>query len=93
MCIRDRKCDALFKGTSVDGVYDSDPKINPAARRYDQISYSQVLADNLKVMDAAAIALCRENRIPIMVFNIREEGNLAQVLSGGGVVTVVSGNA
>lgn len=87
------KCDALFKGTSVDGVYDSDPKTNPAAKRYDQIGYGQVLADNLKVMDAAAISLCRENGIPIVVFNIREAGNLAQVLSGKGVATVVGGNA
>ena len=87
------KCDALFKGTSVDGVYDSDPKTNPAARRYDQISYGQVLADNLKVMDAAAIALCRENGIPIIVFNIREAGNLAQVLSGKGIATVVGGSS
>lgn len=87
------RCDALFKGTSVDGVYDSDPKTNPAAKRYDSIGFNQVLADNLKVMDAAAIALCRDNRIPIVVFNIREEGNLAQVLSGKGVSTVVGGNA
>ena len=87
------RCDALFKGTSVDGVYDSDPKTNPAAKRYDSIGFNQVLADNLKVMDAAAIALCRDNRIPIVVFNIREEGNLAQVLSGRGVSTVVGGNA
>ena len=87
------KCDALFKGTSVDGVYDSDPKTNLAAKRYDSIGFNQVLADNLKVMDAAAIALCRDNRIPIVVFNIREEGNLAQVLSGQGVSTVVGGNA
>ena len=87
------QCDALFKGTSVDGVYDSDPKTNPAAKRYDSIGFNQVLADNLKVMDAAAIALCRDNRIPIVVFNIREEGNLAQVLSGQGVSTVVGGNA
>lgn len=84
-------CDALFKGTSVDGVYDSDPKTNPAARRYEQIGYDRVLADNLKVMDAAAIALCRDNRIPIVVFNIREEGNLARVLSGDGVSTTVGG--
>jgi uridylate kinase len=83
------KCDALFKGTSVDGVYDSDPKTNPAARRYDRIGYDRVLADNLKVMDAAAIALCRDNRIPIVVFNIREEGNLARVLSGDGISTTV----
>jgi uridylate kinase len=87
------KCDALFKGTSVDGVYDSDPKINPGARRYESISFGQVLADNLKVMDAAAIALCRDNGIPIIVFNIREEGNLARVLSGRGVSTVVGGKA
>jgi uridylate kinase len=83
------KCDALFKGTSVDGVYDSDPKTNAAARRYDRIGYDRVLADNLKVMDAAAIALCRDNRIPIVVFNIREEGNLARVLSGDGISTTV----
>ncbi len=87
------KCDALFKGTSVDGVYDSDPKTNPAARRYEKIGFDQVLADNLKVMDAAAIALCRDNRIPIVVFNIREAGNLAQVLAGEGISTVVGGNA
>ena len=85
------KCDALFKGTSVDGVYDSDPKTNAAARRYDRIGYDKVLADNLKVMDAAAIALCRDNRIPIVVFNIREEGNLARVLAGDGVSTTVGG--
>lgn len=85
------KCDALFKGTSVDGVYDSDPKTNPSARRYDRIGYDRVLGDNLKVMDAAAIALCRDNRIPIVVFNIREEGNLARVLSGDGVSTTVGG--
>jgi uridylate kinase len=85
------KCDALFKGTSVDGVYDSDPKLNPAAKRYDRIGYDRVLADNLKVMDASAIALCRDNAIPIVVFNIREEGNLARVLAGDGVSTVVGG--
>ncbi len=83
-------CDALFKGTSVDGVYDSDPKTNPHAVRYDSISFDRVLNDNLKVMDAAAIALCRDNAIPIVVFNIREEGNLARVLAGEGVSTVVS---
>lgn len=83
-------CDALFKGTSVDGVYDSDPKKNPSAHRYDRISFDRVLNDNLKVMDAAAVALCRDNRIPIVVFNIREEGNLARVLEGEGVATVVA---
>jgi len=84
-------CDALFKGTSVDGVYDSDPKKNPAARRYDKVSYDKVLADNLKVMDASAIALCRDSHIPIIVFNIREPGNLARVLAGEGVATLVGG--
>ena len=82
-------CDALFKGTSVDGVYDSDPKYNPAAQRYETVSYDMVLAQNLKVMDASAIALCRDNRIPIVVFNIRERGNLARVLAGDGVSTTV----
>jgi uridylate kinase len=84
-------CDALLKGTSVDGVYDSDPKTNPAAVRYPTISFDKVLNDNLKVMDAAAIALCRDNAIPIVVFNIREQGNLARVLAGDGVSTIVGG--
>jgi uridylate kinase len=82
-------CDALFKGTSVDGVYNADPKKDPAAKRYETVSYDTVLADNLKVMDASAIALCRDNDIPIVVFNIREPGNLASVLRGEGVSTVV----
>ncbi|WP_448586903.1 UMP kinase [Thermaurantiacus sp.] len=83
------RCDALLKGTSVDGVYDSDPKTNPAARRYDRIGYDRVLNDDLKVMDSAAVALCRDNGIPIIVFNIREAGNLARVLRGEGIATVV----
>ncbi len=82
-------CDALLKGTSVDGVYDSDPKTNPDAKRYDQVSFDQVLSDNLKVMDASAVALCRDSNIPIVVFSIREKGNLATVLGGGGTATVV----
>jgi len=84
-------CDALFKGTSVDGVYDADPKKVKTAKRYDSLPYNQVLADNLKVMDASAVALCRDNDIPIVVFNIREQGNLARVLSGEGVATIVQG--
>ena len=83
------KCDALLKGTSVDGVYDSDPKTNPAAKRYDTVDYDKVLADNLKVMDASAVALCRDNNIPIVVFSIREKGNLAKVLAGQGRRTIV----
>ena len=84
-------CDALLKGTSVDGVYDSDPKANPDAKRFETITYGQVLADNLKVMDASAVALCRENSIPILVFSIRERGNVARVLDGDGVQTIVQG--
>lgn len=86
-------CDALLKGTSVDGVYDSDPKHNPNAVRFDTISYDQVLADNLKVMDATAVALCRENAIPIVVFSIRQKGNVARVLAGEGVQTIVKKEA
>jgi uridylate kinase len=82
-------CDALLKGTSVDGVYDSDPKKNPAAMRYEYVDYDRVLADNLKVMDASAVALCRDNNIPIVVFSIREKGNLAKVLAGEGLKTIV----
>jgi uridylate kinase len=82
-------CDALFKGTSVDGVYDADPKKVKGAKRYESLGYNQVLADDLKVMDASAVALCRDNDIPIVVFNIREQGNLARVLSGEGTATIV----
>src|ERR1700761_4996659 len=87
------KCDALLKGTSVDGVYDADPKTNPQAKRYDTVDYDTVLADNLKVMDASAVALCRDNNIPIVVFSIREQGNLARVLAGEGVQTIVQKGA
>ncbi|MCW2362021.1 MULTISPECIES: UMP kinase [Sphingobium] len=82
-------CDALYKGTSVDGVYDADPKLVDSAKRFDRVSYDQVLTQNLKVMDASAVALCRDNAIPIIVFNIREQGNLARVLRGEGVSTLV----
>lgn len=82
-------CNALLKGTSVDGVYDADPKQVADATRYDTLSYNRVLSDDLKVMDAAAVALCRDNDIPIVVFNIRETGNLANVLKGEGTATTV----
>ena len=82
-------CDALFKGTSVDGVYDADPKKVPTAKRYDTVSFNKVLSDDLKVMDASAVALCRDNNIPIGVFNIRQPGNLAEVLAGRGTATIV----
>ena len=83
------RCDALLKGTSVDGVYSADPKQDPNAQRFDTVTYDRVLADNLKVMDASAVALCRDNDIPIVVFSMREKGNLARVLSGEGVQTIV----
>jgi uridylate kinase len=84
------KCDALLKGTSVDGVYSADPKLDPNATRFETVSYDRVLADNLRVMDASAVALCRDNAIPIVVFSIREKGNLARVLAGEGVQTIVT---
>ena len=83
-------CDALLKGTSVDGVYTADPKTTPDARRYDRLSYLEVLAQDLRVMDASAISLMRDNGIPIVVFSIRERGALLDVLTGGGVHTVIS---
>jgi uridylate kinase len=86
-------CDALYKGTSVDGVYDADPKKVKTAKRFERVGYDQVLSQNLKVMDASAVALCRDNNIPIIVFNIRERGNLAKVLRGEGVSTRVDSGA
>ena len=82
-------CDALFKGTSVDGVYTADPKTDPTARRYDHVSYQEVLSKNLRVMDTSAISLARDNGIPIVVFSIRESGSLLKVLQGSGVHTVI----
>ena len=83
-------CDALFKGTSVDGVYTADPKKDKNARRYDRLSYLEVLAKDLKVMDASAISLMRENGIPIVVFSIRGRGNLLSVLKGEGTHTTIA---
>jgi uridylate kinase len=82
-------CDAIFKGTQVDGVYDSDPKTNPDAVRYDNVSYDEVLTRNLKVMDASAIALARDNHLPIVVFSLKEDGAMIRVLFGEGRYTVV----
>jgi uridylate kinase len=86
-------CDALFKGTSVDGVYTADPKKDKSATRFDKLNYLDVLARDLKVMDASAISLMRENRIPIVVFSIREKGNLLKVVRGQGVHTVITEEA
>jgi uridylate kinase len=86
-------CDALLKGTSVDGVYTADPKRDPAAKRYDRLSYLDVLSQDLRVMDASAISLMRENGIPIVVFSIRQPGALHQVICGEGVHTVITETA
>jgi uridylate kinase len=83
-------CDALFKGTSVDGVYTADPKKHPAAERYEKLSYLDVLARDLKVMDASAVSLMRENNVPIVVFSIRNPGELNKVIHGRGVHTVIT---
>ncbi len=82
-------CDALLKGTQVDGVYDSDPKKNPDAVRYDELTYQDVISRNLKVMDTSAIALARENEVPILVFSIHNPGGFAEVISGAGKYTII----
>ena len=82
-------CDCLLKGTQVDGVYAADPNTNPDAERYDRLSYHQVLSRDLKVMDAAAISLARENAIPILIFSIHNNGAFADVLQGTGRCTVI----
>ncbi|HBH26261.1 MAG TPA: UMP kinase, partial [Rhodospirillaceae bacterium] len=82
-------CDAIFKGTKVDGVYCSDPHENPGAEHIPRISHMEVLTRDLRVMDATAISLARENAIPIVVFNVRKPGNFAHVVSGDGLCTVV----
>jgi uridylate kinase len=82
-------CNAMLKGTQVDGVYSADPKKDPKAERYESLSYHEVLARDLQVMDASAISLSRENRIPILVFSIHDKGALAAVLRGEGRATVI----
>ncbi|KQS56582.1 uridylate kinase [Brevundimonas sp. Leaf363] len=83
-------CDALLKGTSVDGVYSADPKKDASATRYETLTYQEVLAKDLKVMDASAVALMRDSDIPIVVFSIREEGAFRRVMSGEGAYTVIT---
>ena len=82
-------CEALFKGTSVDGVYTADPKKDPNARRYDRLSYYDVLSQDLRVMDASAVSLMRDNEIPIVVFSIRKRGGLADAIAGRGLQTII----
>jgi uridylate kinase len=83
-------CEVLFKGTSVDGVYTADPKKDPKAQRYETLSYTDVLANDLKVMDASAVSMMRDSQIPIVVFSIRERGNFLKVLNGEGVYTTIA---
>jgi uridylate kinase len=83
-------CSVLMKGTQVDGVYSSDPNINKDAKRYDNITYSKVLSDNLGIMDASAISLARDNNIPIVVFSINKINALSSIIKGEGVKTIIS---
>ena len=83
-------CEVILKATKVDGVYDSDPQVNPAAVKFDGLTYLDVLQRNLRVMDATAISLCMDNKIPIVVFNIKTSGNLRRVIIGEPVGTTVS---
>jgi len=83
-------CHAILKGTKVDGVYTADPNKDSSAKRFDQISYMDVLTKDLRVMDATAISLARENNIPILIFNVRQEGNFAKVMTGQGTFTTVT---
>jgi uridylate kinase len=82
-------CDAVAKATQVDGVYSADPRKDPNAIRYDSLTYDEVLQRNLQVMDMAAIALARDNRMPLVVFSIEQSGNLASVLAGGARATTI----
>ena len=86
-------CDVLLKGTSVDGVYSADPKKDPDATRYESLTYTDVLARDLRVMDASAIAMMRDANIPIVVFSIREDGAFQRVLNGEGDFTVIRAKA
>ena len=84
-------CEAIFKGTQVDGIYDKDPKRHSDAVRYDAVTYDEVLQKRLKVMDASAIALARDNNLPIIVFSLDEPGGFRGILSGNGTYTKVHG--
>jgi uridylate kinase len=86
------KADVILKGTKVDGIYTADPMIDTAATKYDTISYLQVLERQLKVMDATAISLCMDNKLPIVVFNLRKPGNIRKVVLGEAIGTTVSSN-
>ncbi len=82
--------DALLKATKVDGVFDTDPEKNPNAKRFDSVSYDQVLNDKLSVMDATAIVMCRDNNLPLRIFNLTEPGALVKAISGDNIGTIVT---
>ena len=84
------RADVILKGTKVDGIYTADPMVDPEATKYSKISYLQVLERQLKVMDAAAISLCMDNKLPIVVFNLRQAGNIRRVVLGDPIGTTVS---
>ena len=84
------KADVIMKGTKVDGIYDADPMLQPSATRFDRISYLQVLDKGLKVMDATAISLCMDNRLPIVVFNLKTPGNIKRAISGEPIGSLVT---
>src|SRR6478672_6615346 len=84
-------CNALLKATKVDGVYDADPHLVPSAKRFERLDYHEVLSRDLRVMDASAISLARENHIPILVFSIFEDGGFAEVVRGRGRYTIING--
>lgn len=83
--------DVIFKATKVDGIYDSDPHVNPQARRYHSLNYTHVLTQDLRVMDSTAIALCKENNIPIIVFDLGVRGNIRRAVMGEQIGTIVGG--
>ncbi len=83
-------CDGIFKGTQVDGVYSADPKTTPDAERYDRLTYMDVLSRDLRVMDASAISLARENGIPILVFSLHNPNGFAEVVKGAGTFTIIT---
>jgi uridylate kinase len=84
------EADVILKGTSVDGIYSADPKKDPNATKYETISFDEVLIKNLRIMDQTAFALCKENQMPIIVFNIKERGNILRILQGEKIGTLVS---
>ncbi|PSB26759.1 UMP kinase [Chlorogloea sp. CCALA 695] len=83
--------EVIFKATKVDGIYDSDPKLNPDAKRYKTLNYVHVLTQDLRVMDSTAIALCKENNIPILVFDLSVRGNILRAVMGESIGTIVGG--